>query len=83
MKKKELKNQIKILEEEVARLRAENEQLVKTLNNQNSNILVIREKCPDTSGNISYPNIPDYEIIYDDPPFISETPVSIFKRSRS
>ena len=79
MKKKELKNQIKILEEEVARLRAENEQLVKALNNQNSNILVIREKCPDTSGNISYPRVPYYQVKYYDPPFISDA--SLSKRS--
>ena len=64
MKKKELKNQIKILEEEVARLRAEVEQLTKALNDQGSNILIIREKCPSTSGNISYPNVPYYQQRY-------------------
>ena len=70
MKKKELKKQIKILEEEVARLMAEVEQLTKALNDQGSNILIIREKCPDTSGNVSFPAIPYYPRYWDSP-FVS------------
>ena len=71
MKKKELKNQIKILEEEVAKLRAEVKQLTMALHNQESNIIIIKEKCPDTSGNVAFPTIPYYQTRYWDPPFVS------------
>lgn len=44
MKKEALKKQIELLQEEVMRLRAENEQLKRALYGERSNIYVVKEE---------------------------------------
>lgn len=68
MKKKDLQEHIKRLEEEIMRLRAENEQLERLLSGERSNIqrIIIHPWQP------GYPHYPTYP--YTPPPYITRPP---------